>query len=117
MDIPTISDQLASKLIFERERSAKLNQYAIDLHEKLKAEQEENKRLNDILKQLVGEETNWQENNLQQKLESELSLERQKVEHLKNALYKSSSMIRNGNPSNEQLEEVIVKATHGLQGD
>ena len=39
VNTPTREEQLYSKLNFERERSLKLNQYAIDLQNELKAEQ------------------------------------------------------------------------------
>ena len=40
VNTPTREEQLYSKLNFERERSLKLNQYAIDLQNELKAEQQ-----------------------------------------------------------------------------
>ena len=52
VNTPTREEQLYSKLNFERERSLKLNQYAIDLQNELKAEQQAHNALKEKLKEL-----------------------------------------------------------------
>ena len=50
VNTPTREEQLYSKLNFERERSLKLNQYAIDLQNELQAEQQAHNALKENLK-------------------------------------------------------------------
>jgi hypothetical protein len=94
------------------EVSARDENIIMELIQALRDERERNKRLEETVREQDKLQTFYNKEILRYCTMYEA--ERKRVEHLKNALYELSSIIHNGNPSNEQLEEVITKYIHGL---